>query len=177
MKKLLTLLLLSPLAFADWNIQTVDDPIDGSWSYLYGRSEDGAKGMRVRKNNNKWELALFPNDAYICATNDRIDVIFKIDSHSTFSNRFKVAADNSWIYLEERNDRSYGYKKDDAFGKKLLSKDKFWLGTSREYMDFNSFFNELFKADELFMRMTDSCGTRTDMRFVLDGFENTVNQL
>jgi len=165
------------LAFAEWNIKTVDDPIDGSWKYMIKLSEDGAKRMRVRQDKGKWELALFPNDSYICAANDYIYVTFKIDSNSIFQNRFRVAADNTWIYLDEGDGNSYRPEKDDAFGKKLLSKDKFWLGTSKQYMDFNSFFNELFKSDELFMRMTDSCGTRTDMLFVLDNFENALKQL
>jgi len=177
MKKLLIILLLSPLAFADWITHTVDDPIDGSWKYIYKISEDSTKTMRVRKDEGKWELALFPNDSYICAPNDYINVIFKIDSNSIFQNRFRVATDNTWIYLDEGYEYSYFPEKDDAFGKKLLSKDKFWLGTSKQYMDFNSFFNELFKADKLFMRMTDSCGTRTDMLFVLDNFENALKQL
>ena len=175
MKKLLFLLLLSPLVFAEWNIKTVDDPIDGSWKYMFKLSEDGSKRMRVRQDKGKWELALFPNDSYICG--DYIYVTFKTDSNSIFQNTFRVAPDNTWVYLDEGVEYSYDPKKDDVFGKKLLSKDKFWLGTSKQYMDFISFFNELSEADELFMRMTDSCGTKTDMRFVLDNFENALNQL
>jgi len=177
MKKIYILLLLTPLAFTDWITKTVDDPIDGSWKYISKSSEDGTKRMRIRKDEDKWELALFPNDSYICATYDFIYVTFKIDSNSIFQNRFRVATNNTWIYLDERSESTYYPKKDDAFGKKLLSKDKYWLGTSKQYMDFNNFFNELFKADKLFMRMTDSCGTRTDMLFDLDGFENAFKQL
>ena len=177
MKKLLALLLLSPLVVSEWNIKTEDDPIDGSWKYLLGISVDETKRMIVRKYNDKWEFALFPNDSFICGSYGSVKVIFKIDSNSTFTNRFEVSINNSSVYLREGTEFTFSYKKEDEFGKKILSKDKFWLGTSKEYMDFESFFNELSKADELFMRMTDSCGTRTDMRFVLDGFKNKINQL
>lgn len=190
MKKTLLILAstiaISPTAQAKWKSSIYVDEMEGFTRTIYLLDSSNAKFVHRNQTNKEHDdLYLITGDSYICASGDYLNIKIKIDNQpvetvnvtlstgkdALFFDTTKQVKNPNSTYTSEGYIEAWSkdYRKDRSIGDgenvKAYYATHGTLEDKYKEVD-NGLIDKIKSAKKIFVRIHDTCGTHTDLKFV-----------